>query len=114
MVKEAEANAAEDARRREEIEVRNQTDALVYSTERALAEHGSTLSPAERSAVERALSEAKDALGRDDLNRVRRAQANLQRAADTLADAIQRQPSSAGQPQEGEIVDAELVDDRSS
>ncbi len=114
MVKEAEANAVEDARRREEIEVRNQADALVYSTERTLAEHGSKLSPAERSAVERALRDVKDALSHDDLSRIRRAQGDLQRASSTLADAMQRQPSSAGQSQEGEVVDAELVDDRSS
>ena len=114
MVKEAEANAVEDARRREEIEVRNQADALVYSTERTLAEHGSKLSPAERSAVERALRDVKDALSQDDLSRIRRAQGDLQRASSALADTMQRQPSSAGQSQEGEVVDAELVDDRSS
>ena len=55
MVKEAEANASEDARRRQEIELRNQTDALVYSTERALAEHGAKLADAERASVEQAL-----------------------------------------------------------
>ncbi len=42
MVKEAEANAADDAKRKQEIEVRNQTDSLVYSTERTLAEHGAS------------------------------------------------------------------------
>ena len=59
MVKEAEANASEDARRRQEIELRNQTDALVYSTERALAEHGAKLSESERRALEQALNEAR-------------------------------------------------------
>ena len=108
MVKEAEANAAEDARRREEIEARNQTDALVYSTERALGEHGNKLSAAERSAIERALSEVKDALNTNDLDRIRRAQDELQRASTTLAEAMQRQPSAGRQPQEGEVVDAEF------
>jgi molecular chaperone DnaK len=55
MVKDAESHAAEDARKREEIEVRNATDALVYSTQHALAEHGAKLSADERAAVEKAL-----------------------------------------------------------
>ena len=66
MVKEAEANAAEDARRRQEIELRNQTDALVYSTERALVEHGGKLAEADREAIEEALSEAREALKGED------------------------------------------------
>ena len=88
--------------------------ALVYTTERALGEHGNKLSAAERSAIERALSEAKDALNTNDLDRIRRAQDELQRGSTTLADAMQRQPSAGRQPPEGEVVDAELVDDRSS
>src|SRR3989475_8202830 len=83
MVKEAEANASEDARRRQEIELRNQTDALVYSTERALAEHGAKLSDSERSAVEQALGEAREGLESDDTERMRRAQEGLGRVAGT-------------------------------
>ena len=77
MVKEAEAHAAEDARRREEIELRNQTDSLVYSTERMLAEHGAKLSTAERDAAEQAMNEAREALKGNDLERIRRAQEDL-------------------------------------
>src|SRR5207237_2205056 len=62
MMKEAESNAAEDTKRKEEIEVRNQTDSLVYSTERTLAEHGAKLAEADRKAIEDALGEAKEAL----------------------------------------------------
>jgi molecular chaperone DnaK len=124
MVREAEANAGEDARRRQEIELRNQTDALVYSTERALAEHGARLSPGERGAVDQALAEAREALSSEDAERLRRAQEGLTRASQTLAAAAQRQggeasgPSAAppggaareGMPREGEIVDAEFED----
>src|SRR5712664_2087464 len=74
MVKEAEANASDDARRRQEIELRNQTDTLVYSTERALAEHGAKLADAERSTVEQALNEAREAVKGDDIERIRRSQ----------------------------------------
>src|SRR5581483_511776 len=80
MVREAEAHADEDARRREEIEVRNQTDALVYGTERALAEHGAKLDEAERAPVERALAEARAAVQAGDVARMRRAQDALQQA----------------------------------
>ncbi len=93
MVREAEANAAEDARRRQEIELRNQTDALTYATERALAEHGARLSDAERATVEGALSDAREALKGDDIERIRRGQQNLTRASQTLAQAASRGPS---------------------
>jgi molecular chaperone DnaK len=116
MVKEAEANASEDARRRDEIEVRNQTDALVYSVERGLSEQGTKLSPQERESVDQALAQAREALNNNDLDRMRRSQDSLQRAATTLSEAAQRQPAGTEtggrQRQEGEVIDAELVDDR--
>ena len=81
MVREAEANAAEDARRRQEIELRNQTDSLVYSTERALQEHGAKLSEGDRQAIEQALTEAREALKGEDGERIRRAQESLTAAS---------------------------------
>ncbi len=83
-------HASEDARRRQEIELRNQTDALVYSTERALAEHGAKLSDTERASVEQALSEAREALKAEDAERIRSAQDALTRASQTLAAAMSR------------------------
>jgi len=121
MVKEAEANASDDARRRQEIELRNQTDTLVYSTERALAEHGAKLADAERSTVEQALNEAREAVKGDDIERIRRSQETLSRASKTLADAVYREsrgggsgPQSSGAPKNGDVVDAEFrnIDDR--
>ncbi len=123
MVREAEAHASEDAQRRHEIEVRNQTDALVYATERALGEHGAKLAESERAAVDEALAEARAALQAGDAERMRRAQEALQRASQTLGEAAYRaargagaatgQPS-AGQPsaapKEAEVVDAEFED----
>jgi len=121
MVKEAEANAAEDARRREEIELRNQADSLVYSTERALAEHGAKLSESERRAIEEALAEAREALKGQDVERIRRSHENLTRVARSLAEAASRPPADAGGgpppsggPKEGDVVDAEFVEDTSS
>ena len=127
MVKEAESNAAEDTKRKEEIEVRNQTDSLVYSTERSLGEHGSKLAEADKKAIEDALNEAKEALKTDDLERMKKAQATLTQSAHKLAEIMYReyqgqaQPGSApnagpkagaagGNPKEGEVVDAEFED----
>ncbi|HWN53652.1 MAG TPA: Hsp70 family protein, partial [Methylomirabilota bacterium] len=124
MVKEAEAHASEDAQRRQEIELRNQADSLVYSTERTLAEHGAKLSESERHAVEQALNEAREAIKGDDIERIRRAHESLTQASRTLADAMYRQttsgpaggPQGSGQPPQGDVVDAEFkdADDRKS
>jgi molecular chaperone DnaK len=118
MVKEAEANAAEDARRREEIEVRNQTDSLVYSTERLLQEAGAGLTPADRQRVEQAVSDAREALAGSDLNRIRAARNNLEQASGSLADAMARNASTPDRPTpgraEGDVVDAEVVEEGGS
>ncbi|HEY4910013.1 MAG TPA: molecular chaperone DnaK [Methylomirabilota bacterium] len=129
MVKEAEVHASEDAKRRQEIELRNQADSLVYSTERTLAEHGSKLSDSERQAIEQALNEAREALKGEDSERIRRAVDNLTQASRTLAEAMYRQTSAttggsgggganggSQSPQAGDVVDAEFrdADDRKS
>jgi len=124
MVKEAEANAAEDTKRKQEIEVRNQTDSLVYSTERTLAEHGSKLAEADRKAIDDAMAEAREALKTEDLERMKRAQESLTRASHKLAEIMYReaqaqsQPGAPGAPpgqsptgpKEGEVVDADFED----
>ena len=125
MVKEAEANAAEDARRKQEIEVRNQTDSLVYSTERTLSEHGGKLAEADRKAIDEALAETKEALKGEDLERMKQAQEKLTGGPHKLAEIMYREaqqaaagapgagPAPTGQtagPKEGEVVDAEFED----
>jgi molecular chaperone DnaK len=115
MVREAEAHAAEDTRRRQEIELRNQVDSLAYSTERTLREQGAKLAESERTSVEQALTEAREALKSDDVERIRRAEAGLTRVSRTLAEAMQRdrgRPAATpgGGPREGEVVDAEFED----
>jgi molecular chaperone DnaK len=131
MVKEAESNAADDTRRKQEIEVRNQTDSLVYSTERTLAEHGSKLGDSDRKAIDDALAEAKESLKSDDADRMKRAQEALSKASHKLAEIMYREAQSQAQtgatgqpgsgagaqqpgqpsgPKEGEVVDAEFED----
>jgi molecular chaperone DnaK len=119
LVRDAEANAAEDARRKQEVELRNQTDALVYSTERALAEHGAKLAETERQSIEQALAEAREALRADDNERIRRAHETLTRVAQTLSQAAYREARSGpgtgpqaggGGAPGGDVVDAEFED----
>jgi molecular chaperone DnaK len=124
MVKEAETNAAEDTKRKQEIEVRNQTDSLVYSTERTLGEHGAKLAEADRKAIDEALTEAREALKGEDLDRMKRAQENLTRASHKLTEILYREAQTQGQkpgapgtpsegttgPKEGEVVDADFED----
>jgi molecular chaperone DnaK len=123
MVKEAQANAAEDTKRKEEIEVRNQTDSLVYSTERTLGEHGGKLGEADRKVIDDALAEAREALKGEDVGRMKRAQETLTRAAHKLAEVMYQAQTEQGAPtggatgdgraagpKEGEVVDAEFED----
>ncbi|MBI2527319.1 MAG: molecular chaperone DnaK [Candidatus Rokubacteria bacterium] len=125
MKKEAEANAAEDARRREEIELRNQTDSLVYGTERTLREHAEKIPAEDKQAIEGALGEAREALKGDDLQRIKRAQEALTRASHKLAEVMYREAQAASQgasggsapggSQEGgaatgDVIDAEFKD----
>src|SRR5205823_5489435 len=91
MVKDAQAHAAEDATRKQEIEVRNQTDSLVYSTERTLGEHGAKLPEADRKAVEEALAAAREALKSEDVERMKGAQETLTRASHKLAEIMYRE-----------------------
>ncbi len=121
MVREAESNAADDAKRKEEIEVRNQTDSLVYSTERTLSEHGAKLAEADRKVVDDALTEAREALKSEDVERMKRAQQALTQASHKLAEIMYREAQAQqggdkkdggapGGPKEGEVVDAEFED----
>ena len=114
MVREAESHASDDARRRQEIELRNETDALVYSVERSLTEEGAKLSAEERSNIERALNDTRASLSGSDLDRIKQAQEALRRAASTLEQARTR--TAQAQPDAGtrgapEVIDAEVVDD---
>jgi len=129
MMKEAEANAAEDTKRKGEIEIRNHADSLLYQTERTLSEHGSKLSEADRKTVEDALNDVREALKGEDYDRIKKAQENLEKSSHKLAEAMYRDAQGgaagakagptadaadgqrpAGGPKDGEVVDAEFED----
>jgi len=96
MKQEAEVNAAEDARTREQIELRNQADSLVYSTERTLREHGDKVSAEDKQNIEAKLGDLKDALKAEDADRIKAAQDALMQASHKLAEVMYAQAGAAG------------------
>ncbi|MDD5686236.1 MAG: molecular chaperone DnaK [Elusimicrobia bacterium] len=88
MVKESERFAEEDKKRKEEIEVKNEADAVVYSAEKSLKEHGDKVSAEERLKLERAIADAKEALKTDDLEKIKKAKEEVLTASHKLAEEI--------------------------
>jgi molecular chaperone DnaK len=88
MVKDAEAHASDDKKRRELVESKNQADALVHSTEKSLAEFGSKVSEADRGAIENALSDLKEALKGDDAEAIKAKSQTLAQASMKLGEAM--------------------------
>ena len=102
LVKDAQANAAEDARKKEIIEQRNQLDQLVYQTEKLLSEHKEKLPAGQVGAVEEALGEAKTALNSDDAGQLKAAFDKLTSVSHKLAEAAYSQGGGApGGPDAG-------------
>jgi molecular chaperone DnaK len=95
LAKEAEAHAAEDKARREQIEAKNQLDSMVYSVEKMLHEHGDKISGSERGDVENAVADAKKALESNDKQQMDQARERLTQASHKLAEQMYR----AAQPQ---------------
>jgi len=126
MKKEAEANAADDARQREGIEIRNLADSVVYSTEKLLREQGDKVEAADKQATEAALGELREALKTEDLDRIKKAQEATVQASHKLSEAMYREaqakaqpgaggaaepgPAGGATPPKGDVVDAEFED----
>jgi molecular chaperone DnaK len=120
MVKEAEANKQADEKRKELVEARNRADALVHSTEKAMAEHGDKVAGDDKTAIETALAELKTALEGEDAEDIAAKTNTLTQASMKLGEAMYQAQQGAGEPgaegaaphEEG-VVDAEFeeVDD---
>ena len=122
MVKDAEANAEEDSKRRDEAEIRNNADSLVYQTEKVLRDQGDKVSAEEKAAVEEPLANLKKALEGSDTAAIKAATETLMTASQAfsqkLYEAAARDANAAGSSASGqtsdvnddEIVDAEIVD----
>jgi len=113
MVKDAEANAAADKQRREAVDAKNHADALVHSTEKALAEHGSKVSETERRAIEDAVSDLKEALKGSDAEAIKAKTNTLAQASMKLGEAMYKQQAEADAAKDAakdDVVDAEFTE----
>ena len=132
-VKEAEQYAADDKKKKEEIEAKNEADNLVYATEKSLKEHGDKISQDEKLKIEQAINDTKEAIKTNDLAKIKEAKEKLSTASHKLAEevykAAQQQQQAAGAtgqgganagagqaqqeaPKQDNVVDAEVVDDK--
>jgi molecular chaperone DnaK len=105
MVKEAEAHAEEDKRRKELVEARNQADAAIYSTEKALKEAETKLPADVKQQVEQAIAEAKQNLTSENVQTIRQATERLQQAASKIGEALNRAASQGAGGQAGSSGD---------
>ena len=97
MVKDAEANKEADKKKRESVDVRNQADTLIHSTEKNLKEHGSKISDAEKKAIEDASTAVKESLKGQDIEDIKKKTEALVQASMKLGEAIYKSQQNTKQ-----------------
>ena len=128
FVKQAEKFADDDKKYKEKVETKNEADTVLYTTEKALKEHGDKISQDERLAVDRAIGEMKDAMKGDDMEKVKKAKDALIQVSQKLGEAVYKAAQAKAGPEAGagpapegakasaggkdDVVDAEVVDDK--
>ncbi|MGO4738005.1 molecular chaperone DnaK [Bosea sp. 2KB_26] len=120
MVKDAEANAAEDKKRRELVEAKNQGESLVHSTEKSLKDYGDKVSAADKSAIETALDALKAALAEENVEAITSRTTDLMQASMKLGEAMYAASQAEGATAEGgeehadakkdDVIDADFKD----
>jgi len=105
MVKDADKFAAEDTKKKEEVEVINQADNLSYATEKSLKDYGDKVSQAERADIEAKLNDLKTAIKDKNVDRIKKASEDLTKASHKLAEEIYKQAAQK-QQQQGKAQDA--------
>ena len=123
MVKDAEANKEADKKKRESVDVRNQADSLVFSTEKSLKEHGDKISPDEKKAIENGISDLKKSLEGSDIENIKKKTQSLIQVSMKLGEAVyksQQKPDQndkdSGKPKDSKpndkdnVVDADFED----
>jgi len=123
MVKDAEANAAEDRKRRDEVEARNQADSLVYQAEKVLKDNADKIDASLRSEVEGKIEPVKQALKDNDVERMKSSSEELTTSMQKIGEQVYRQAQGAGagaqsatgtdgpgsgKSAEGDVVDADF------
>ena len=130
MVKDAEAHAEDDRRRKEEAEVRNNADSLVYQIEKLVREQGEKIPGEEKTRLEAALAELKTSIGGTDIDAIKRATESLATASQTAtqklyeaaaanagggsgtSDAGSSGGSGSSASNDDDVIDAEIVDEK--
>jgi molecular chaperone DnaK len=123
MVKDAEAHAEEDKQRKANVEAKNHAEALIHSTEKALAEHGSSVGEDERRAIENAMADLREAVKGDDAEAIKAKTNTLMQASMKLGEAMYKQAQGGGGGPDGgaagggaaggakeDVVDAEFTE----
>ena len=118
MVKDAEAHAAEDKKRRELVEAKNQGESLVHSTEKSVKEFGDKVSAEDKSAIETTVEALKTALGGEDVEAIKSRTNELLQASMKLGEAMYKasqaeaqagaQPGAEQEPKKDDVIDAEF------
>ena len=116
MVREAEEHAAEDKKRREEADTRNQAEQTVYATEKLLKDEADKISEETREAVQKDVDAVKEALKGDDIEAVKTAMAALSESGMKIGQEIYAkqqadEAAASSAPEQDDVVDAEIVDE---
>lgn len=129
MIKDAELHIEEDRRKKQEIETRNNLDSLIYNTNKLLSENSDKIPASDKTSIESALEECKKALESGDVQRMKTAIENIQRASHKMAEAMYRQatgtpggttgaygapppPGGAGGKVDSDVIDAEYEENK--
>jgi molecular chaperone DnaK len=111
MVKDAEANAENDKKRRELVEARNQAESLIHSTEKSIEEHGEKVDPSTVEAIELAVAALKDDLAGDNVGKIRSGIQNVTEAAMRLGEAIYKASQAEAEPGAADAAQGRSEDD---
>ena len=123
MVKDAEANKESDKKKRESVDVRNQADTIIHSTEKNLKEHGSKISETEKKAIETSISDLRNALKGTDTEELKKKTQSLIQVSMKLGEAVYKsqqktdpkatdQKDDKNDNEKDNVVDAEVVDSK--
>ena len=111
MVKDAEQHAEEDKQKKEEVELRNQADSLIYTTEQSLQEYGDKISPEDKAATESAIENLKETLKGNDMNQIQADTDALMASSHKLAEAMYAQADADAQAEEPTAHEATTADE---
>jgi molecular chaperone DnaK len=110
-VREAEQYAAEDAKRKEEAETRNNADQMVYQSEKTLSEMGDKIDPADKEKIEKAVAAVKDAINSNDINRMKTTTEELTKAFYAVSEKIYSNQAPTGGDQYQQAAEQHTSDD---